>query len=125
MRRLVDYNPTNGVSTYHHYDADTDTTHIEYVQDNVKEIIEQNKRLQNHHAGGAKGLNEISQKGIKDGWWHVGRLPMWVVLQWKFEKGIDAFKKEHAPAVARLLDDPDWKWLRIGTGKIGKQSRWV
>lgn len=117
MRRLVDYNPTNGVSTYHHYDADTDSTYIEYVQDPSK-FIEHNKKVQNHSQGGAKGMNELFRKGVKDSWAWVASIPPVIQYKWLVEDGINIHDKNHWDRVKRKLNDPDWKYLRTGTGRL-------
>lgn len=117
MKRLLDYDRLTRTAVYHEYDEANKQTIIEEIQD-VEPILETNKRIQTHDAGGAMGLTEYSRKGIKKGWWHVASIPNGVILRWKKEKGIDVFNKDHWKAVVKLLNDPEWRYLRTGTGRI-------
>lgn len=116
-KRLLDYDPIAGVATYHAYDHAERRTYIETAQD-VQPILEANKALQTMHDGGAKGLTEYSRRGIKAGWWHVAEIPNVVIEKWIRDYGINALKKEHWPKVKKLLNDPEWRYLRSGTGRV-------
>lgn len=116
-KRLIEYDPLTRTSVWHHYDDHMRETVIEEIQD-VEHIIESNKRSQSHDVGGAMGLTETDRKGIEKGWWKVATIPNSVIMKWKKEKGIDVFNKDHAKAVAKLLNDPEWRYLRTGTGRI-------
>lgn len=115
-KRLLDYDPFTGVATYHAYDDATRTTYIEEVQD-VEPFLEANKATQNSDPGGAMGLSWRSRKQIKAGWWHVASIPVGVQMQW-MKKGVNLLRKEDWPKVRRLLNDPDWRYLRTGLGKV-------
>ena len=116
MKRVLDHDPVTGMTTWYEYDAHTDTVTLQEVQDAEPALIA-NKAIRNH--GGGKGrLNEYSREGIKANWWHVATIPNGVIMQWKREKGVDVFNKDHSAAVTKLLNDPDWKYLRTGTGKV-------
>lgn len=117
MKRLLEFDAQTGTSVFHHYDDLTDTTVIEEVQD-VQPYIERNKRIQNMDAGGAKGLSEYSRKGIKDSWWHVASIPNGVAMKWLKEDGINIYDENHWPRVKKKLNDPDYKYLRTGTGRV-------
>lgn len=108
MKRLLDYDPFTGVSTYHEYDPMTDRTYIETVQD-VEPFLENNKRLQND--------TDYSRKGIKREWWHAATIPISVQYQW-MKEGIDVMNKDHWPAVKRKLQDPEWRYLKTTTGRL-------
>ena len=116
-KRLLDYDPLTRTSVYHHYDDLTKETVIEEIQD-VGHFLEVNKRTQTHDVGGGGGLNEYSRKGIKAGWWHVATIPNSVIVKWKQDHGIDVFNKDHTPGIKRLLNDPEWRYLRTGTGRV-------
>lgn len=116
-KRVLDHDPLSGVTTYHAYDHSTKTTWIETVQE-TDSILEANKALQNMGNGGAGGLNPYSQVGIKQEWWHVASIPVGLIHKWKVEEGIDVFNKDHWRAVARKLQDPDYRSLRTGTGRL-------
>jgi hypothetical protein len=89
-KRLIDYDPLSRTGVYHSYDDQTKETVIEEIQD-VSHFLEVNRNTQNHDVGGGGGLNEYSRKGIKNGWWHVAK---------------------------KLLNDPEWRYLRTGTGRV-------
>jgi len=37
---------------------------------------------------------------------------------WKRDLGVDVFNKDHMPKVKKLLNDPDWAWLRTHESKL-------
>jgi len=110
MKRSLGKDPLTGIESFHVYDPMTDITHIEEVQD-VEPILNRNKNLAN---------TNHSSDGIKNSWWHAATIPNIVIAKWLNEEGIDFFNKDHWPAVKRKLDDPDYRYLRTGTGKLGK-----
>lgn len=116
-KRLIDYDPTTGVATYHAHDAMARKTYIETVQD-VAPVLERNKAIQNMDDGGARGLTEYSRKGIKANWWHVGEIPNVVMEKWLRDYGVNALKSDHWPKVRKLLNDPEWRYLRTGLGRV-------
>lgn len=117
MKRLLDYDANTGIQTWHDYDHHTKETVIAEVQD-VAPVLEANKVARNQGNGGAKGLNEVAQRGIKNNWWHAASVPNSVILKWKKELGVDIYNKDHLPAVKKLLNDRDWAYLRTGTGRV-------
>lgn len=116
-RRLVDFDPLTKTSIYHDYDDLLKETVIEEIQD-VSHFLEVNKNTQNHDTGGGGGLTDYSRQGIKKGWWHVASIPNSVIVKWKKELGVDIFNKDHTKAIKRLLNDPEWRYLRTGTGRV-------
>ena len=117
MKRLLDYDADTGIQTWHDYDHHTKQTVIAEVQD-VAPVLEANIVARNQGNGGAKGLNEVAQRGIKNNWWHAASVPNSVILKWKKELGVDIYNKDHLPAVKKLLNDRDWAYLRTGTGRV-------
>ena len=117
MKRLLDYDADTGIQTWHDYDHHTKETVIAEVQD-VAPVLEANRVARNQGNGGAKGLNEVAQRGIKNNWWHAASVPNSVILKWKKELGVDIYNKDHLPAVKKLLNDRDWAYLRTGTGRV-------
>ena len=77
------------------------------VQD-VEDIIERNKKLQNE------------PQSRKSDFRHIASIPNIFLEKWlqeEFERGntsIKIFGPEMDALVARKLKDPDWKWLRTG-----------
>lgn len=109
MKRLFDHDPITGVTQYYHDDEKTGKWAIETVQD-MEPFLELNKALQNQP--------DYSKNGIKREWWHVARIPVLVQQKWLSEDGIDIYKKEHWPRVKKKLNDPEWRYLRTGLGRL-------
>ena len=95
----------------------TDTTVIEEVQD-CAPVLELNNNLRNHDVGGSMGLNEYSRQGIKNNMWHVASIPLSVITKWKQEYNVDVFNKHQEKEVLKLLQRPEWAYLRTGTGRL-------
>jgi hypothetical protein len=108
-KRIVDYDPFTGMTTTFDYDHVSDTTIIGREQD-ITLLIDSNKRMQNDA--------DYSRKGIKTEWWHMCKIPNIVIERWKNEKGVDVLNKDHWPAVKKLLNDPEYKWLKTTAGFV-------
>lgn len=104
---LVDI--VDGMETYLGFDESDGKAYLRTAID-VEPIIERNKALQNSDGAGWSPTRE---------WKHVAEVPLGVVLQWKQDLGVDVFDKNHMPRVIRLLNDPEWRYLRVGSGMIG------
>lgn len=107
-RRLLEADPLTGVREYHRYDAATDRTIIETVQD-VAPILDRNRALQNEDDRGWSASRELRR---------AASIPDIIVLKWRNEYGIDVFNRDHWPAVKRLLNDPEWRYLRTAPGRL-------
>jgi len=108
-RRLLDYDPLTGVTQYFHHDDITGRWAIETVQD-IEPILDTNKAAQNDEG--------YSKNGIKNDWWHFARIPVVIQEKWLREEGIDIYNKDHWQKVKRKLNDPDYKYLKMTTGKV-------
>lgn len=108
-RRLLDWDPETGVAEYHDYDAHTDTTTIETVQD-VAPILEMNKALANEP--------EHLRKGMKAELVHVASIPIGVQFKWLKDHGVNLFDKNDMPKIKRLLNSPDYRYLRTTTTRL-------
>lgn len=120
-KRLLDWDAETRTALWHHYDEQNDLTTIEEVQD-IEPLIEFNKAQQNHDVGGAMGLNEVSRRGIKNGWWHVARIPNGVQLEWRRRYGINIHLWGRddwtTKKMRQLLNSREYAHLRIGTGRV-------
>jgi hypothetical protein len=93
----------NGIATRKVVDRSTGKIAIERVQD-VEDIIENNKRLQNEPQPHLNGFH------------HIADIPCIFIEKWCNEKGItyrelmsdDGFES----VVKKMLRDPDYMWLR-------------
>jgi hypothetical protein len=106
-KRVVDYDPFTGMTTYFDYDHVSDTTLISREQD-VKLLLDVNKKLQNDA--------DYSKDGIKREWWHYASIPPIIIEKWRNEFGIDVFNKDHEKAVFRKLNDPEYRYLKTTSG---------
>lgn len=104
--RILDFNPLTGETVTFKYDSLEDKMQISHHQD-VERILDGNKRLQN--------APEITRKGIKKDMIHYASIPNVLVVKWKHEKGIDVFNPEHRKKLFRLLNDPEYAYLKTTT----------
>jgi hypothetical protein len=107
-RRLLDFDAQTGIAEYHRYDSLTDRTVIETVQD-VEPILERNRMLQNADDRGWSASRDLRR---------AATIPDIIVLKWRSDYGIDVFNRDHWPAVKRLLNDPEWRYLRTAPGRL-------
>lgn len=99
-KKVLDYDPITGLKEIWHGSDDGNTFSIETVQD-VQPLIDLHKQTQNHFE-----LNRKSEA------WHVASIPPSIQLKWRVEYGVDIFNKDHKEKVKRLLNDPEWKYLK-------------
>ncbi len=85
---------------------DGEDMHVRRTQD-VEAILDDNKRLYTLNDGYTPSRD----------FRRVASIPMTVVEQWMNE-GIDIFKHEHAEAIRKKLNDPDWRYLRTAPGRV-------
>lgn len=93
-------------SLWHHGVHDGKSV-VQYVQD-VEPILERNKGLarQNDGYNASRDMQ------------HAASIPFVVVEMWRNDLGVDIFDPNHAEKVKRLLNDPDWRWLRRSEGRV-------
>lgn len=101
-KRLLDYDPVTGLKTFHSYDETEDKTYVSYEED-VEALLDRNKRLQ---------AENRSTSSMGDGV-HVASIPPTVQMKWLTEYGVDLMNRDHMPAVKRLLNDPEWRYLKV------------
>ena len=106
--RLLDIDPWTGVREYTGYDEATDSLVITRVQD-VEPILDRNKALAND---GRHWKNQSGNDEIGIDMRHVACIPVIVQEKWLRDHGVNVNDKDHWPAVKRLLNSSDWKWLR-------------
>ncbi len=112
--RFMDFDPETGVQTNFIPSADGESFGLQYIQsaDAIQQILDSNA------AKRAAGREYYARD---DEMWRVASIPMGVQYIWMVEKGVDVYNPDHAEAVAKLLDDPDWRYLK--TAEIILSSR--
>lgn len=108
-KRLLDVDPLTHSQTWHYYDPETDETTIEEIQDPTF-YVELNKETQKDA--------DYSKRGIKNEWWHIARIPNAIIHKWMVEEGINVMDNKHWPRVKKKLNDPEWRYLRTGLGRV-------
>ncbi len=105
MKKLL--SNKNGVERWLHHDGET--VAIETKQD-LSAIFDITRRLRNEFQG-------YKDKG--DQHFHMyAFIPPMIIDKWRNDHGIDVFDPDHADRVKKLLNDPDWRYLRTTEGTI-------
>jgi len=107
-KHLLDFNPLTGEQVV--FDYQGDKVQITHHQD-VARIIEGNKALAKNDG--------LTKRGIKNDMWHYATIPNVVALKWKQEKGVDINNPAHRKAMFKLLNDPEYAYLKTTTLKHG------
>lgn len=105
-KRLLSHDPLTGLSEYHSYDPDTDTTIIQTVGDCLP-YLEANKERANS--------DEFSREGIKREFWLYASIPPALQVKFLIEDGIDVYNRQHSDRLFRKLNDPDYRYLKCTT----------
>jgi len=45
---------------------------------------------------------------------HEATIPIGVQYEWLTKYGVDVYNPDHWPKVNKLLNDPEWKYLKVG-----------
>jgi len=98
LSRLL--NRRAGLEVWYH-EQPNGTFVIETRQD-VAPILDRNKALQTHN----DGFNRARDLA------RVASIPVVVQYEWLKRYGVNLYDPDHAPRVKRLLNDPEWRYLR-------------
>lgn len=114
--RLIEHNPFTGITEYQDYDPLTGAVSIHRSQD-VTDILEANLQMRNDE--------DYSKQGIKREWWHVLNVPNIVQYEMLSKFGLDISNKDHLDRIFKILTtDPDYSYLKVTSGNIGKRIKW-
>lgn len=109
-RRLIDRNPITGESVWYQYNAAEEQATITHEQD-IAALLDANKAAANDE--------EKTRRGIKNDWWKYATIPNVVQIEWKQKFGVDVFNRDHQKAVFKLLNSPDYRYLKTTTKTHG------
>ena len=101
-KRLLDYDPINGVSCFFEYKDSTEVI-LTHEQD-VSAILDRNKAMAND--------DDKTFRGIKNDWWHYASIPTVVEIEWRQKYGVDLADPTHKKKIFELLNHPDYKYLK-------------
>jgi hypothetical protein len=105
MKRLLDFDPLTGTSTWF---VEDESGFSIVGEQNVDGVIEHNKRLQ----------NEVDdKKAIKKGWWKYASIPNIFIEKWSKEIGGDILARENSKELFKRLNHPDYKLLKTTHGR--------
>jgi hypothetical protein len=109
-KRLLDHDPTTGVTEWFHYDSMSDTTYVESTQD-VTPIRDGNRALANDE--------DYWKHGMKQDMAHYASIPVIVQLRWYNEYGPVNWPMlpQNSKLLFRLLNSPEWRYLKT-TNKV-------
>ena len=109
ITRSLGKDPLTGLETIHHYDETNDITHIEHTQDCTAGL----------DAMKALHGTSIQKDGVKHGWMHGAWIPDIIQIKWMKEEGIkDIYAEEYWPKIKKLLNSPDYRYLKSGSMKL-------
>lgn len=108
-KRIIDYDPFTGVTSYFDYDHATDTTYVGSEQD-VSLLLDRNKMLQNDP--------EYWKRGVRECWAHFASYPAIIIEKWLTEYGVNVFDKDHAKKVKELTNRPEYRYLKTTTKTV-------
>jgi hypothetical protein len=102
---LIDYNADTGLRKYigdHPDDPDGVLVRYEQSAKSIEAILDRNKEAATHHNTGRMGDFE-----------KVAEIPVGVMYEWLTKYGVDAWNPAHQDGVKRLLNDSEWRYLKV------------
>lgn len=108
MKRLLDYDPINGVSCFFEYNDADQKVVLTHEQD-VSSVLDANKRDAND--------DDKTKRGWKNDWWKYATVPTIVEIEWRQKYGVELGNPDHSARVFKLLNHPDYRYLK-STSKI-------
>ena len=93
----------NPIQTQFNYDHSEDNVVLKNTQD-VQPILEMNKK----EMAGDSPYGSQNNPNMRK----VASIPLVIIEKWKRELGIDIMDKNDMPKIKKLLNDPEYRWLR-------------
>lgn len=104
MKKLMDFDPLTGESTV--FESDGERFRIAQYQD-VQPILDANKKL--------AANDGYSKRGIKNDMWHYATIPNVIAMKWKNEHNVDIFNNDDKERMFKLLNSPEYAYLKTTT----------
>jgi len=104
MREVVDVDPYSGAIETIEWD-DAENRLVVKTTCDVQPVIDRNKELANSWDG---WVDEAHTMRL------AAQIPVTVAYKWLQDYGVMVGRREHWPAIRRLLNDPEWRYLRVG-----------
>lgn len=100
---LLDRCNVTGLEKWMNYDEDRDEVQISYKQDDaiVNGALDRNKAVQNE------------SHDRREDMWHAAHVPTTIMYEWLTKYGVNAWDPQHIDGVKRLLNDPEYRYLRV------------
>lgn len=102
MKKLFDYDPHTKIKEVFHGNGDGSFA-IEQIQD-CASIVKYNKECQ--------ADTSRKQRGIKEDMYHIARIPVTVLMEWKKKYNLDWNRAEDLPKIEKLLSSNEYRYLR-------------
>ena len=99
MARILDLDPITDTWETFEYDENDDQVIVKRFQD-VEPVLNLNKRTQTMPWSRAEPM------------WHAASIPNIIVEKWLREHGVNVLRRDHWPAVRRLLNSNEYRYLR-------------
>jgi hypothetical protein len=110
-KRLLGYD-SNGVREDFVFDPLTQSCGVARTFEGAEwGALHENQRLQNE---GWDGYSGDKDKAFKK----VASIPLQVVEIWEAIYGVNPLDKGNEALLTRLLNDPDWNWVRCSRGRV-------
>ena len=105
-KRLLDWDRCAGVA--HWWLEDGEGNWAQQSFQHTDAMLDLNKEAQNH-CDPYNGERDVRM---------VARIPLIIIEKWRNELGVDYWNPDHQDRIDRLLNDPEWRWLRTDEGAI-------
>lgn len=96
-----------GVAEYLHWDESDDRFAVERRMD-ATPVLDANARRRNDGTNGYGKSRELR---------HLATVPIVVQYEWIRRYGADPLARGQEDLLRRVLNDPDWRWLRTSEGR--------
>lgn len=106
----TEINPVTGAREDFYWD-DQQQALVQRTRHQIGDILEANKRRANATTDGRKfGTDNVLH--------HVADIPNALIVKFKKDHGIDVFDPNHKKRLLRLLDSPDYRYLKSTVAKL-------